>query len=69
MTVVYIAANRNEAEALKGILAREGILATTRPIAGWQGFGEEGNYEVLVPETEAEEAQELVSMAVGRSAE
>lgn len=68
MTVVYIAANRSEAETLKSFLAREGILATIRPIASWQGLGE-GNFEVLVPEAEAEEAQELVSMAVGRSAE
>ncbi len=59
-TVVYIAPNRDAAETLKRALGREGILATIRPV-GLQMVGEASNYEVLVSETEAEEAQEMVS--------
>ena len=59
-TVVYIAPSRDAAEKLKRVLGHEGILATIRPV-GLQMVSELGNYEVLVSETEAEEAQEMVS--------
>jgi len=58
-TVVYIAPNREAAEAMKEALGREGILATIRPV-GLTATGT-GNFEVLVSEAEAEEAHELVS--------
>ncbi|NLG84144.1 MAG: glutamate decarboxylase [Firmicutes bacterium] len=61
-TVVYIAPNREAAEAIKKALAREGILASIRPV-GLSATGA-GNFEVLVSEAEAEEAHELVSMTL-----
>ena len=61
-TVVYIAPNRETAEAIKEALGREGILATIRPV-GLNNTGT-GNFEVLVSEAEAEEAHELVSTAL-----
>ena len=59
-TVVYISPSRGAAEELKRALGHEGILATIRPL-GLPVVGEACNYEVLVLETEAEEAQEMVS--------
>ncbi len=59
-TVVYIAPTRGAAEELKRALGREGILATIRRV-GLPIVGDACNYEVLVLETEAEEAQEMVS--------
>ncbi len=59
-TVVYIAASREAADGLKEMLGREGILASVRPV-GLTLVGDGCNYEVLVPEAEAEEAHELVS--------
>jgi len=57
-TVVYIAANRAQADVLKDFLAREGFLANIRP-AGVSLLGD-GLYEVLVLESEAEEANEAL---------
>lgn len=67
-TVVYIAPNREAAEKLKQALSCEGILATIRPV-GLQMIGEACNFEVLVSETEAEEAQEMVSALLQKSTE
>lgn len=53
-TVVYIAANRTQAEVLKNMLCSEGILANMRP-AGISALGD-GEYEILVLESEADEA-------------
>jgi hypothetical protein len=57
--VVYIAQNRIEAEMIKEILTAEGLLIMLRP-AGIPQFGDGGAFEVLVPESEAESAQEIL---------
>ncbi len=59
-TVVYIAPNRTEAEMAKELLSAEGLLVMLRP-AGIPQFGDGGPFEVLVPESEAESAQEILS--------
>lgn len=53
--VVYIAANQAQAEMLKNLLRSEGVLANTRPV-GMAMLGD-GMYEILVLESEADEAQ------------
>ncbi|HAK72644.1 MAG TPA: hypothetical protein DCP36_01955 [Sporomusaceae bacterium] len=57
-TVVYIASNRAQAEMLKNLLDREGILANTRP-AGISMLGD-GIHEILVLESEADEAHAIL---------
>jgi hypothetical protein len=57
-TVVYIASNKNQAERLKNILSEEGILAQIRAV-GLSNTGE-GLHELLVPESEAEEAHSIL---------
>lgn len=58
-TVVYIAANRPQAEKLKGQLCNEGILANIRS-AGLASAMGDGIYEILVLESEASEAHEIL---------
>ncbi|HWR40682.1 MAG TPA: hypothetical protein VN611_14400 [Patescibacteria group bacterium] len=58
-TVVYIASNRNQAENLKNVLCDEGVLANTRP-AGVVSSSGDGMYEILVLESEADEAHEIL---------
>ncbi|MBS4025688.1 MAG: DUF2007 domain-containing protein [Clostridia bacterium] len=62
-TVVYIASNRTIAEMLRGILEGEGLLVMLRPV-GTPHFGESGSVEILVPESEVEEAHEILSDAI-----
>ncbi|ADG83170.1 hypothetical protein Tfer_3182 [Thermincola ferriacetica] len=62
-TVVYIAPNRNVAESLKTVLASEGLLVMLRPI-GVPHLGEFGAVEILVPESEVEEAMEILNSSV-----
>ncbi len=62
-TVVYIISNRFRAEQLKTILVEEGLLATIRP-AGIPHLGDSGPFELLVPESEAEEAQEIINTKI-----
>ncbi|NLP18156.1 MAG: DUF2007 domain-containing protein [Firmicutes bacterium] len=62
-TVVYIARNRIEAETLKGILDNEGILAMLRAV-GVPHLGDSGNVEILVPESEAEEAHAILNTVI-----
>ncbi|NPV29552.1 MAG: glutamate decarboxylase [Firmicutes bacterium] len=62
-TVVYIAPNRATAEMLKEILTSEGLLVMLRS-AGIPHFGDGGAVEILVPESEAEEAYEILSSTV-----
>ncbi len=59
-TVVYIASNRATAETLKKILNKEGLLVMLRP-TGIPHLGDGSTVEVLVPESEAEEAHEILS--------
>lgn len=63
-TVVYIAPNRTTADMLKGVLENEGLLVMLRPI-GVPHLGDSGAVEILVPESEAEEAHEILSGTLG----
>lgn len=58
-TVIYIAMNRAQAEKLKNLLCEEGILANTRP-AGLSSAQGDGLYEILVLESEADEAHAIL---------
>lgn len=58
-TVVYIAANRAQAEMFKNLLCTEGVLANLRPAGIASALGD-GLYEVLVLESEADEAHEIL---------
>lgn len=64
-TVIYIAANRKLALRLKDILTREGIMVNLRPIGTCQMEDLTG-YELLVPESEAEDANEILNTALAR---
>ncbi|MDK2820951.1 MAG: hypothetical protein PWP31_916 [Clostridia bacterium] len=64
-TVIYIAANRKLTLRLKGILDQEGIMVSLRPI-GSSKVQDLGGYEILVPESEAEEANEIINNALTR---
>ncbi len=59
-TVVYIAPNGVIAEQLKSILTNEGLLVMLRPI-GAPHLGNSASVEILVPESEAEEANEIIN--------
>lgn len=59
-TVVYIAPNRPVADMAKDLLEREGLLVMVRP-AGVPHMGDSASFELLVPESEAEEANELLT--------
>lgn len=58
-TVIYIAANRAQAEMFKNLLDSEGILANIRP-AGVVSMLGDGMYEILVLESEADEAHVII---------
>jgi len=64
-TVVYIAPNRPIADMLKELLESDGILVMLRPI-GAPHMGASGSVEILVPESEVEEAHEIISSSFGR---
>ncbi|WP_406676680.1 glutamate decarboxylase [Moorella sp. ACPs] len=64
-TVIYIASNRKQALRLKEILTREGIMVNLRPIGSCQ-MEDLAGYELLVPESEAEEANEILNTALVR---
>lgn len=57
-TVVYMAPNRETAERVKECLTKESILAKIRPIS--KNSCRDGYYEVLVPESETEEAHNIL---------
>lgn len=56
---IYIAANRAQAEMLKNLLCNEGILANARPTGVASTLGD-GMYEILVLESEADEAHAVL---------
>jgi len=62
-TVVYIAPNKSIAETLKRVLSNEGLLVMLRA-ASSISVQELGAFEILVPESEAEEAHEILSGAL-----
>ncbi|MHB8171268.1 MAG: glutamate decarboxylase [Thermincolia bacterium] len=59
-TVVYIAPNKSAADRLKDILTCEGVLVNLRSI-GLPNGGETGSVEILVPESELDEALEIIN--------
>lgn len=64
-TVIHIAPNRSVAEKIKDILTREGLLCRLNsnepPTSGGGGY-----VEVMVPETEAVEALEILQGVLER---
>ncbi len=58
--VVYIAPSRGIADKVRKLLTGEGFLITVRPAGITEGLNN-GVYEVLVPESEIEEAHETLS--------
>ncbi|MGE5576658.1 MAG: glutamate decarboxylase [Syntrophothermus sp.] len=65
-TVVYIAPNRPVGEMIKQKLEKEGLLVMLRPISiQGEKEGGSGNFELLVPESEVEEAQEILGSSFG----
>lgn len=62
-TVIYIATNRIQAEKMKELLCTEGILANTRA-TGVASVNGDGAYEILVLESEASDAHEIICQYV-----
>ena len=62
-TVIYIATNRIQAENMKNLLCSEGILANTRA-TGVAAVNGDGAYELLVLESEANDANEIICQHV-----
>lgn len=63
-TVVYVASGWMEAERIKNMLTREGLLVMLRTTcAGRDGRGRE--VELLVPEIEARDAHTLIMQIKG----
>ena len=62
-TVVYIAPSRLIAENLESILNNEGLLVMLRTI-GLPNVGESSAVEILVPESEVDEAMEILNSTV-----
>lgn len=59
-TVVYIAPNKKEAEKLEKHLSAEGFLVKLRAIGPPQA-GNTNSIEILVPESEVDEALEIIN--------
>lgn len=62
-TVVYIVSNRVRAEFIKEKLVSEGLLVTLR-YTGVPGPENGRAVEIMVPESEAEEAHEILASTV-----
>lgn len=58
-TVVYMAQSEEAASKLKGVLIEDGILVKLRPI-NKNNIKKDNYYEILVPETEVEEAHNVI---------
>lgn len=63
-TVIYITPNKIIAEKYKKALSDEGMLVQLRPI-GSAHLGDHASVEILVPESEAEEAHEIITGLMG----
>ncbi len=59
-TVVYIAPNKKQAEKLQQALSQEGLLVKLRNI-GLPNGNDNGSVEILVPESEVDEALEIIN--------
>ena len=64
-TVVYIAPNKREADRLKMLLAAEGFLVKLR-IIGLTQANDTCSVEILVPESEVDEAMEIINTVSSR---
>ncbi len=58
-TVIYIARSKSIAKHLKDILAQSGIIARLHPLYD-ATVADDGSIEVLVPESEVEQAHEII---------
>lgn len=65
LTVVYIAPNQPIADMLKELLESEGILAMLRAV-DIPHMGSSASVEILVPESEVEQASELINDSFGK---
>ncbi len=63
-TVVYIAPNRPVAEMLKKLLEKEGLLVVLNSL-GVPHLGASASVEIRVPESEVEEAHDIITSALG----
>lgn len=63
-TVIYIAQNKKVADKYKDALVAEGILVQLRQLSLSQDINTSA-YEVMVPESEAEEAHEILTGLMG----
>lgn len=59
-TVVYIAPNKKQAEKLQQALIQEGLLVKLRNI-GLPNVNDNASVEILVPESEVDEALEIIN--------
>ncbi|HHY04909.1 MAG TPA: hypothetical protein GX534_06970 [Thermoanaerobacterales bacterium] len=57
-TVIYVATDEDNAKVVENAIKSEGILAKTREVLKSKRHG--CCIEILVPETEAQEAQEVI---------
>lgn len=62
-TVVYIAPSRTVAESLQEVLSSEGLLVQLRTI-GIPQVADSSAVEILVPESEVDEAMEILNSTV-----
>lgn len=59
-TVVYIAPSKSAADTLQKVLSNEGLLVQLRNI-GLPHVGDSNAVEILVPESEVDEAMEILN--------
>ena len=59
--VVYIAQNKTKAEKIRDMLTAEGLLVNLRGIDVADPDNISRSVEILVPESEAEEAHEIIN--------
>jgi len=60
-TVIYISPNKKEAERIEQILSSEGLLVKLRSLGTSSQQRDGGSVEILVPESEADEALEIIN--------
>ena len=64
-TVLYVAPGMSTAQRLKELMETEGIMVQLRPL-GLRVADKTPNVEILVPESEIEEAQEVLTHGLQR---
>ncbi|SMB83038.1 hypothetical protein SAMN00017405_0994 [Desulfonispora thiosulfatigenes DSM 11270] len=62
-TIIYIAPNRIIAEQISTLLKGEGLLVNLKSM-GVPHLGDSGAVEISVPESEAEEAIEIINSSI-----